>query len=889
MLYTSQNDRKLCVHLIAAQKFLLSCLQLSPGILDSNFNKCFYKQCNESAGTNINCGIPPRNCESPLGFAGIGIKVTDLIPKELRKLLNNIDKKFLDLDNALATKSIPTYRELRIKDQDDLEDLKKIFNNSDKYSVCTLYNSKNSENQLNLCNWLIKQAPIWSCNKEGIRGKSYILTTTPDLKVLLEYESIISCTWGAARVFVVVQFWQTPLSFTERLSNINIENSLENSRNDSFITEFLGGNETTILPLRLLVRFERNISIKNNILSRNFKENETINDYKSADLKQSNKNNKNNTEHLTNKQTDKYYISKDKSNFSTDFINDINNKRYLDNKLNIDNGDNYNAECISNSINNEIKQDTKNNSFGPCIISLVKYSTKCPISDTLNLSNKYSGKSGSCCLTLNSDPNFLSLQIAYNADIVSYIKALIPGRKFDSQNRIWLLPMESIFESVKLVDYLGGEIETQVLLLLLNTFSDGNSKLVDNLHFKDNYEWKKYLPNIASLAWSRKIIIFDCPDISITHSNLVQIRISPFTILDENILNTLRNSKIPLKWDGNIKKWSIPLFKLADTIHILQTSLDFIFVSDNDKSNYTNYYKVINSKIKHYSNNRTIINNDTTQRRLLDINEKKPKKFKEIIHKVNDILDKRDDQSEYLDSDDSQNEPYHSMVITCLGNDDVDSERLRNKIERMIKNIQTLPLNISNLKFIMWPCKLEDWESISFLIVSKPCNINRYHPKLLLALVSNVMVVYETMIDHILEKGYWLDNSFETKYEYTSNIPSMESRLYINEGIFCQTKLYIAGTPDNPDFALCRRLATIGKASFVCEPKLADYIVICDENHPDAINIKRTVPKKKASIVQNTHGETHAMQVTPRWIYDVILDFTILKPTSKRKHKAWVK
>ena len=166
--------------------------------------------------------------------------------------------------------------------------------------------------------------------------------------------------------------------------------------------------------------------------------------------------------------------------------------------------------------------------------------------------------------------------------------------------------------------------------------------------------------------------------------------------------------------------------------------------------------------------------------------------------------------------------------------------------------------------------------------------MNVYHPKLLLSIVSNVMIVSEGMIDYLGKKNSWPDNSFETRFELVKELPSLESRLYISEGIFCKTKLFIVGPPGNNHFKLCSRLATLGNASFVQDPLLADYIIICDESDPNALKIKKSVPKKQASKVQNTHGETHSIQVTPKWVYDVVLDFTIIKPTSKRNHKAWM-
>ncbi|OII73224.1 uncharacterized protein cubi_02456 [Cryptosporidium ubiquitum] len=880
------SGNKYCIHLIAARKFLLSFLKLPEEFLREDFDICYNNQCNFQINSEIEYfGIPRKECEIPHGFVGIGINNGENVPFEMKKFIqiknptnsNQIDKLLGDIGE-------PTYREIQIKQEDTRDSIRKAFSlshettenlkktNTSKFPISPNQETEcNDENQhypnfnessrnnyrSKLLSWFRDQKPIW--DEEDYFVKSELFRSTPDWKRLETYRDLISCEWGSAKVLMMIQFWQISLTFTDRLVN----------NKDSSIIEYLGGNEESCLPLRLLVKFERKTS-KETIIH----ENPSLNFKEKLDIKQMKDFHSANETNLVRKK------SQQKSNSS--------------------------LELLSENENHFKEDETQLNKINIRYLKMVKYiQGKDKSREFKSLENRFKNLEKSYCYLYidNQKDFFLKLQTKYDKEIINMIKTCIKGRKYDNETKLWLLPIETLYESVCMVEFLGGTIDKKVLSLLINgNKTNLDHELMFSMDELDN--WRSLLPKSSRGTWYRLNIKFNLSSIAeIYRGNPEKFSDNNFKLtftkegIDEHhqseLIRTLRNNNISVKWDSNEKSWKIPIEQFQKVISTCRGNLEFCFSSMFDHI----IFKKVQEMIKDQSFQNKIINlnkmnqNKRKECKLEGLNSSNKKKRlnifesdeEEVLRKNYGIGFEEDYDNEEINL--GKNE--EAVILSCLGNDDHDNKRLETKITNMIKNIKT-PKHIDKIEFILWPKHYKDWESISFLIISKDFIMNNYHPKLLLSIVSNVMIVSEGMIDYIIQKNTWPDNSFETKFELLKGLPSLESRLYISEGIFCKTKLFIVGPPGNNHFKLCTRLATLGNASFVQDPLLADYIIICDESDPNALKIKKSVPKKQASKVQNTHGETHSIQVTPKWVYDVVLDFTIIKPTSKRNHKAWI-
>ncbi|KAL3127679.1 hypothetical protein CHM_6g3260 [Cryptosporidium hominis] len=873
------SERKHCIHVIAAKKFLQSFLKLPEEALREDFDICYNNQCNSQNKSKIEYfGIPRKECEIPHEFVGIGLNTGENVPFEMKKVTkmknptnsNQIDKLLGDIGE-------PTYREIAVHQEDSRKVIREIFtlsheiekdlrdnitHRSRSIAFCPESEFNNNENEYNLnsvevsnnssrskiLNWFRDQKPIW--DEEDYFVKSELFRSTPDWKRLETYKDLISCEWGSAKVLMIIQFWQTSLTFTDRIVN----------NRDSSIIEYVGGNEESCLPLRILIKFERK-TLKDKDKERLINETKTLRSEEKLEMRQVKDTQ---ISHETSK-----IRRKDPNEYSSS-LESLSEDEILTNK---------DHEIQTNQIN--IKY-----------LEMVKYiQGKDKSKEFKFLENRFKDSDKSHCYLYieNKKDFFLKLQTKYDKEIIHMIKTCIKGRKYDNENKLWLLPIDTLYESVRIVEFLGGTIDKNVLALLVN----GNKTDLDHeLMFSTDElnNWKNLLPKSSQGTWYRLSIKFHLSILNeIYRGNTERFKDHTFKLtfskegIDEHyhseLIKTLRNNKISMKWDTNEKSWKIPIDQFTKVISTCRGSLEFYFSSIFDHIVFKQAQEMI--KNPNFQNKRKEygLNNSIKKKRLTVLESDE----EETIRSSQRIRYDEDDDEENIDL--GRNE--QALILSCLGKDDHDNRRLEAKILNMIRNMKT-PKHIDKIEFVLWPRHYKDWESISFLVLSKDFIMNVYHPKLLLSIVSNVMIVSEGMIDYLTKKNTWPNNSFETKFELVKGLPSLESRLYISEGIFCKTKLFIVGPPGNNHFKLCTRLATLGNASFVQDPLLADYIIICDESDPNALKIKKSVPKKQASKVQNTHGETHSIQVTPKWVYDVVLDFTIIKPTSKRNHKAWM-
>ncbi|KAK6587991.1 hypothetical protein RS030_71143 [Cryptosporidium xiaoi] len=890
-----KSKRSTCIHISTAKKFLTSYVKLSEENFCSEYDICYYKQCNNGIiKEKSSYGIPRKKCDTPIGFVGVGLKQSSHIPLEMRKVfINNSgsdgfasddNDRELSLDDELGNFGEPTYREIDISDEKKRNAVKNIFNKNISLKI-DLECKNINDNKNNILEWYRLNCPVW--NESSHMVMSGIFKSTPDWKRLVYYKNKLSCEWGSAIVVLLMQFWQTSLSYTDLIVN----------NEDLSIVEYVGGSEESCIPLRILVKFER----KNSNVSSNT------------------------STELTVKPSE----NSKKTNVYKPF------------------------ESFGEHQDEEYKEEIKNTRVYSYSKNIVRYLEMVKYIKLRDLSSEFRHLEGKfnndfdkdiCQLYMDHPNDFqLKFQSKYDKDVIKLIKSCIKGRKYDNEKKLWVFPIETIYESVRMVDFLGGKINDIVLSLLVNgdkaKYLINSENGVNYIEFDDlfcsEYElvekWKNYLPKASKNAWFRYKIRFHIENIfnidnkikiESTNNDVSRIRDSNIfyyyleligesnadNYQKDEILKVLRNNDIDIKWDEKLKRWKLKIEQFTKVISILRENLEYYFSNVLDG--------IIYKRLRKSTKNMNIQIEST------GIEEKKSELSPSIICKlrkskmnVNNYDNEENDYSDnYItetlnktsnvkklkieDSSDSDlyeddiNDDYSNIrkqviILSCLGKDEYDNIRLKNKIEKMINEIR-IPEHLDGIEFMMWPKHYKEWELISFLIISKDLKLNNYHPKLLLSLISNVMVVKENMIDYIIQKNTWSDDSFETKFEIINGIPSLESRLYISEGIFCKTKLFIAGDPNCNHFKLCTRLATLGNASFVQNPLLADYIVICDEKDKTAIEIKKSVPKKQATKVQNTHGETHSIQVTPKWVYDVILDFSIIKPTSKRNHKAWV-
>ncbi|KNG76459.1 hypothetical protein PFMG_02642 [Plasmodium falciparum IGH-CR14] len=194
------------------------------------------------------------------------------------------------------------------------------------------------------------------------------------------------------------------------------------------------------------------------------------------------------------------------------------------------------------------------------------------------------------------------------------------------------------------------------------------------------------------------------------------------------------------------------------------------------------------------------------------------------------------------------------------------------------------------------PSDINEWNKISFCIVpNEKKDIDLYDPKILCSLVSDVYLLKEKALDIIL-KNYkkWPEytdvfwNTVCSENEFIVCNKNFNTRQKLaHDRLFNKQYFYIFNMESikhsnyyNPLF-LCKVLITLGEGILVQHPYDAEYIIISNSNDFNAIQFYNYLHEKKKK------KKKLPLFVTPKFIYDCILNYSISYPSKNKNHFAF--
>ncbi|SPJ08151.1 conserved Plasmodium protein, unknown function [Plasmodium sp. DRC-Itaito] len=194
------------------------------------------------------------------------------------------------------------------------------------------------------------------------------------------------------------------------------------------------------------------------------------------------------------------------------------------------------------------------------------------------------------------------------------------------------------------------------------------------------------------------------------------------------------------------------------------------------------------------------------------------------------------------------------------------------------------------------PSDINEWNKISFCIVpNEKKDIDLYDPKILCSLVSDVYLLKEKALDIIL-KNYkkWPEytdvfwNTVCSENEFIVCNKNFNTRQKLaHDRLFNKQYFYIFNMESikhsnyyNPLF-LCKVLITLGEGIIVQHPYDSEYIIISNSNDFNAIQFYNYLHEKKKK------KKKLPLFVTPKFIYDCILNYSISYPSKNKNHFAF--
>ncbi|SBS81659.1 conserved Plasmodium protein, unknown function [Plasmodium malariae] len=205
------------------------------------------------------------------------------------------------------------------------------------------------------------------------------------------------------------------------------------------------------------------------------------------------------------------------------------------------------------------------------------------------------------------------------------------------------------------------------------------------------------------------------------------------------------------------------------------------------------------------------------------------------------------------------------------------------------------------------PSDINEWNKISFCIVpNEKQYIDLYDPKILCSLVSDVYLLKETAIDIILKRyNKWPEysdvfwNSICAEYEFVVCNKNFNTRQKLaHDRLFNKQFFYIFNMESVKQsnyydaLFLCKTLITLGEGKLVSNPLEAEYIIISNCNDHSAINFYNSLQEGEEEKVKEKEKKKKKKKlplfVTPNFIYDCILNYSISYPSKSKNHFSFV-
>lgn len=396
------------------------------------------------------------------------------------------------------------------------------------------------------------------------------------------------------------------------------------------------------------------------------------------------------------------------------------------------------------------------------------------------------------------------------------------------------------------------------------------------------------------------IIIINC-----VKTSAVRIKLIPY---NEEVISKFKEHAIA-KWDKAENIWTLQKVNFKSFYTDIIQFFKFKLCSHYD------YYKMNTQKLLEYASvnilkrkNMTISNETKNTASSTSAYPSKRVKHEEYYDSSSDSCNS-EKLSKHVDSSFHEGRESVTKIKLIGAAKDMNYEE---RIYDKLKDVKKLkPPNCSldtkgaitrdgagtkGVEILRLPADIYEWNRISFCVVpNKEEYINLYDPKILCSLVSDVYLLKEKAIDIILKGGEWPENRSKygadvfSKNEFIVRNKNFNTRQNLAHDRLFQKNLFyifdlesVALSNYNNGLFLCKSLITLGEGKFVTDPLDSDYIVV--ENSED----KKAIHFYKSLLKQKKRSELPCF-VTPKFIYDCVLDHAVLAPSENKKHFAFLK
>ncbi|CAA9986341.1 conserved Plasmodium protein, unknown function [Plasmodium knowlesi strain H] len=592
-----------------------------------------------------------------------------------------------------------------------------------------------------------------------------------------------------------------------------------------------------------------------------------------------------------------------------------------------------------------------------------------------NIYNYILYNNASCSNVMDDKKGHLVLKLKYtneNKTITSYFKVHCRNVKWDSENKVWHIPIFYIYEMTKLTIFLGGTVSDTVLYYVCKLFShfasarevggqptnrsteqtinrsndqpinrsnehpinesisqtnvgetgrEGpatpSSNQPTNLANPPNHydvslfsrkDKRGFVEHVAkSTMFAMQHIILHNP----VRSDSVQVKIIPY---NEEVVRKMKELNL-FHWDKTENIWTVKKtnFKTFHTSVI--KGLDYKLCSYYDCYKFAKQQLLVeggsslgNTSIVTLATSKKGENKISSlkrKRKLPDIQMKKTKQncnlnicYESTDSSYSDELSHNVDASYYEGREQvnkikligAANNYYRDIIYNKLNklkhlkppNFTYDPKGLITKNGAGTKGIEIYDM----------PSDINEWNKISFCIVpDEKEHVDLYDPKILCSLVSDVYMLKEKAIDIILKKFqrwpeytdvYW--NNICTENEFIVRNKNFNTRQKLaHDRLFSKQFFYIfnIGSVKQSNYYdalfLCKALITLGEGKIVKDPLDAEYIVVANCNDPNAVDFYNSLQGKQKK-------KKLPLFVTPTFIYDCILNYSVSYPSKNKSH-----
>uniref|UniRef100_A0A3B0MPW6 BRCT domain-containing protein n=1 Tax=Theileria annulata TaxID=5874 RepID=A0A3B0MPW6_THEAN len=477
--------------------------------------------------------------------------------------------------------------------------------------------------------------------------------------------------------------------------------------------------------------------------------------------------------------------------------------------------------------------------------------------------------------------------------LLYYLKTLISGKsiEWEKELKVWRISSKFLFETVKFCVFLGLKVESKVLFDVWRWLVGAGISTPSEF---DARVFTKWLSDYGVFSFLRVAINFTEEPLTAS--------ILPY---NKGLITVFKESnRQNYVWDKDLSCWRFN--SVSDLLR------DLLSVNSAFRESSSSERQLMESKGFYI---------DSIKDELQQSN--KSTNYHKSVYQIkqkNGVLKRK--RREYEEDD----EFVTKIMITVAGNDD-HLQRLIDKVKSVVEKISPPLSSISStgkivmggtgtggIEFLQVPTDLDTWNQVSMCVVpneeNKQIPVNKYDHNvysyllvvaslvLMASLIGDVFIVKESAIDYLLDNfKTWPgphDSINYTKWSHIINISEprcwggldFDGRQSLAQtGLFDNEDFYISGS--NNDSTFVRMLIMLGCGNIVTNPKDAEYVIITDKDSSEAKDLFQKFGNNDEDLISITHGARHSTLVTPKYIYDCILEWKLKRPTHSLGHMAF--